>query len=195
MGRAHFGTPDFLAAARALAAERGPAAVTVGTVVKRLKAPVGSFYHRFVSRDALLGELWLAGVLAFQEGLFAAIETGDGLTAALHMSTWVRANLDDACLLLLHNQRDFVQGDWPAALKQGVADQARRLDDYKVRFARNTFGDVGPDQLKRAQFVLIGAPGAAVHPHLLRREPPPLLVDELIRVTYYAVVAAARAAG
>jgi len=122
MGQAHFRTADFLAAARALAAERGPAAVTVGAVVERLKAPVGSFYHRFVSRDALLGELWLAGVLAFQEGLFAAIETGDGLMAALHMPTWVRANLDDACLLLLHNQRDFVQGEWPAALKQGVAD-------------------------------------------------------------------------
>jgi len=195
MGQAHFRTADFLEAARALAAERGPAAVTVGAIVERLKAPIGSFYHRFVSRDALLGELWLAGVLAFQEGLFAAIETGDGLAAALHMPTWVRANLDDACLLLLHNQRDFVQGEWPAALKQGVADQARRLDDYKARFARYVFGYAGPDQLKRTQFVLIEAPGAAVRGYLLRREPPPPLVDELIRVTYHAVVAAARAAG
>jgi hypothetical protein len=93
-----------------------------------------------------------------------------------------------------HNQQDFVQGEWPAALKQSVADQASRLDDYKAHFARNTFGEVGPDQLKRAQFVLIGAPGAAVHAYLLRREPPPPLVDELVRVTYYAVVAAARAA-
>lgn len=192
MGRAHFDNKDFLAAARALAAEHGPAAVTVGAVVERLKAPVGSFYHRFASRDALLGELWLAAVLDFQDGLVAAIEAGDGLAAVLHMPSWVRANLDDACLLLLYNKADFVQGPWPEALKQGVIDQARRIEECKARFARDVFGGDGPDQLARAHFVLIGAPGAAVHGYLLRREPPPPLVDELISLTYHAIVAAAR---
>ena len=192
MGRAHFANADFLGAARALVAERGLSAVIVGSVIERLKAPVGSFYHRFASRDALLGELWLAAALAFQEGFVAAIDAGDGLRAALHMPAWVRANLDDACLLLLYNRADFVQGEWPEGLKQGVADQARRIEACKAHFARDVFGGVGPDQLQRANFVLIAAPGAAVLGHLVRREPPPLLVDELIRVTYRAVVDAAR---
>ena len=74
-----------MAAARALSAERGPAAATVDAIIERLKAPKGSFYHRFASRDALLGELWLATALAFQEGFVAAIEAGDGLGAALHV--------------------------------------------------------------------------------------------------------------
>jgi hypothetical protein len=34
----------------------------------------GSFYYRFASRDALLGELWLATALTFQEGFVQAIE-------------------------------------------------------------------------------------------------------------------------
>ena len=59
MGRAQFDQAGFLAAARALIAERGPQAVTVDSVAERLKAPKGSFYYRFASRDALLGEVWL----------------------------------------------------------------------------------------------------------------------------------------
>ena len=84
MGRALFDNVSFLEAARSLACERGPAAVTVDSVTERLKAPKGSFYYRFASRDALLGELWLATALIFQEGFVQAIEAGDGLAAALH---------------------------------------------------------------------------------------------------------------
>jgi hypothetical protein len=128
MGRAQFDHTGFLAAARAVAAERGPAAVTVDSISERLKAPKGSFYYRFASRDALLGELWLTTVLAYQEGFVAEIEAGDGLGAALHTPAWVRLHLDDARLLLLYSRHDFVQGDWPAALKRGVRAQAERFE-------------------------------------------------------------------
>ena len=128
MGRPLFDNAGFLAAARALACERGPSAVTVDSVTQRLKAPKGSFYHRFASRDALLGELWLKTVLAYQEGFVAAIDAGDGLAAALHTPRWARLHLDDARLLLLYSRHDFVQGDWPAALKRGVRDQAQRFE-------------------------------------------------------------------
>jgi len=76
MPRTTFTDADFLAAACALAAKRGPAAVTVESVTARLKAPTGSFYYRFASRDVLLGELWLTTARAFQEGFIAAIATG-----------------------------------------------------------------------------------------------------------------------
>ncbi|MGH6797819.1 MAG: helix-turn-helix domain-containing protein, partial [Roseiarcus sp.] len=88
MGRARFDQAGFLAAARELTSERGPAAVTVDSIAERLKAPKGSFYYRFDSRDALLGELWLETVLAYQKGFVAAIEAGDGLSAALHTPAW-----------------------------------------------------------------------------------------------------------
>jgi AcrR family transcriptional regulator len=188
MGRALFDNEGFLAAARELACERGPAAVTIDSVAHRLNAPKGSFYYRFASRDALLGELWLETALAYQEGFVAAIETGNGLAAALHTPAWVRLNLDDARLLLLYDRHDFVQGDWPATLKRGVSDQAERFESCLKRFARHAFGRAGAAQFRRATFVLAEVPLAAVKPHLRRGEPPPPLVDELITKTYRAIV-------
>ena len=188
MGRAQFDHAGFLAAARELVAERGPVSVTVDSVSERLKAPKGSFYYRFASRDALLGELWLRTVLASQKGFVAAIEAGEGLRAALHTPVWARKHLDDARLLLLYSRHDFVHGDWPATLKRGVADQAQRFERCLRIFARHGFGRAGPTQLRRAAFVLAEVPIAAVKPHLQRREPPPRLVDELIAKTYHAIV-------
>jgi AcrR family transcriptional regulator len=189
MGRALFDNKGFVAAARSLASERGPAAVTVDSVTERLKAPKGSFYYRFASRDALLGELWLETVLAYQRDFIAAIEAGDGLGAALHTPAWARRHLDDARLLLLYSRHDFVQGDWPAPLKRGVADQAQRFLAAVQSFARQAFGGTGPGPLRRAFFVLADVPMAAVRGHLERREPPPPLVDDLIATTYHAVIA------
>jgi AcrR family transcriptional regulator len=188
MGRAKFDHAGFLAAARDLAAERGPGAVTIDSVTERLKAPKGSFYYRFASRDALLSELWLTTVLSYQEGFVAAIEARDGLGAALHTPAWARRHLDDARLLLLYSRHDFVQGGWPTTLKRGVADQAQRFETCLRTFARSAFGRAGPAQLRRATFVLAEVPLAAVKPHLQRREPPPPLVDEMITKTYHAIV-------
>jgi AcrR family transcriptional regulator len=191
MRRAQFDHAGFLAAARELVAERGPVSVTVDSVSQRLKAPKGSFYYRFASRDALLGELWLKTVLAYQEGWVAAIEAGDGLRAALHTPVWARRHLDDARLLMLYSRHDFVQGPWPAALKRGVADQAQRFETCLRTFTVHAFGRAGAAQLRRAAFVLAEVPIAAVKPHLQRRERPPPLVDELIAKTYHAIVVGA----
>lgn len=188
MGRAHFEHANFLAAARKLAIERGPAAVTVASVTQQLGAPTGSFYHRFASRDVLLAELWLTTVLEFQEGFVAAIEADDGLAAALHTPRWARANLEAACFLLLHHRDDFVRGEWPEALKMGVANQARQVESLVKRFARENFNSTDSAQLRRATFVLLEVPLAAVRPHLRRAERPPTIVDELIRMTYAAIV-------
>jgi AcrR family transcriptional regulator len=195
MGRAQFDHAGFLAAARELVGERGPVAVTVDSIVERLKAPKGSFYHRFASRDALLGELWLATVLDFQEGFVTAIEAGDGLRAALHTPAWSRRRLDDARLLLLYSRHAFGNGDWPAPLKRGVADQAERFESCLRTFARDAFGRAGPAQFRRAAFVLAEVPTAAVKSHLQRREPPPPLVDDLIAKTYHAIVGGGVAPG
>ena len=188
MGHPAFENSDFLQAALALAAENGPSAVTVAAISARLKSPTGSFYHRFASRDALLAELWFKTVLAFQEGIAAALDAGDGLRAALHTPSWARQHLDEGRLLLLYHRDDFVHGDWPRALRDGLAEQARLGEARLRKFARDTFGRAGPKEYRRAQFILVEMPVAAVRQHLIRREPPPPIVDELIRTTYRAVV-------
>ena len=189
MGRPKFADEDFLDAALAITAESGPPAVTVGAITDRLGAPVGSFYHRFASRDVLLGELWLRTVLDFQHGITAALDAGDGLGAALHTPAWVRLHLAEARLLLLYHRDDFVQGGWPSSLRDGVTAQTKRMESGFARFARLVFGRAGRDEIRRAQFLLAEMPVGAVRQHLQRREPPPPIVDELIRITYRAVVA------
>jgi len=187
MGNARFLPKDFLAAARHIAVESSPAQVTVDSVVERLKAPKGSFYHRFASRDLLLGELWIITVLDYQTGFVTAIEEGDALGAALHMPAWVRRNLDDARLLLLYSRHDFVAGKWPEPLVKSVREQAQRFEGCIERVARQIWGGADKRSLRLAQFVLADAPLAAVRPHLQRRESPPSLVDEIIRRTYHSL--------
>src|SRR6516164_10679903 len=128
MGHPKFSQEDFLGAALAIIAERGPSGVTVASVSERLGSPTGSFYHRFASRDVLLGSLWLRAVLEFQTGIGAALDAGDGLKAALHTPAWVRKHPDEARLLLLYDRRDFMQGEWPRELREQVADMTGRME-------------------------------------------------------------------
>jgi AcrR family transcriptional regulator len=189
MGHAKFSQTDFLSAAQAIAAAEGPAAVTIASITARLGAPTGSFYHRFASRNVVLGELWLRTVLDFQEGIGAALDAGDGLRAALHTPAWVRAHLDNARLLLMYDRRDFVQGEWPEELRERVAEMTARMEAGSRQRARVIFGADGREEVRLAQFLIAEVPVAAVRQHLVRREPPPPLVDRLIRTTYRAVVA------
>ena len=193
MGQAKFSQTDFLAAAQAIAAAEGPAAATIASITARLGAPTGSFYHRFASRNVVLGELWLRAVRDFQEGIGAALDAGDGLAAALHTPAWVRGHLDNARLLLMYDRKDFVQGEWPEELRERVAEMTRRMEAGWRQRARAIFGEDGREEVRLAQFLISEVPVAAVRQHLVRREPPPPLVDRLIRTTYRAVVADYRA--
>ena len=193
MAHPRFSQSDFLTAAMAIAAESGPAAVTVASISQRLNSPTGSFYHRFASRNVLLGALWLRTVLDFQQGVISALDAGDGLQAALHTPAWARAHLDAARLLLLYDREDFVQGEWPEELRERVAEMAHRMQAGSLRCARVIFDRDGPEEVRLAQFLIAEVPLAAVRQHLVRREPPPAVVDRLIRITYRAVVADYRA--
>jgi AcrR family transcriptional regulator len=188
MGRAKFDDGDFFDATLAIIAEHGPLAVTVGSIAERLGAPTGSFYHRFASRNVLLGELWLRTVIEFQRGIAAALDAGDGLRAALHTPAWVREHPEEARLLLLYHRDEFVQGAWPVPLRDRVAEQTRRDEAGTAQFARLIFGESGPGEIRRTQFLLAEMPVGIVRQHLRRHEPPPPIVDELIRITFRAVV-------
>lgn len=193
MGRAKFSQEDFLAAALAIIAERGVSAVTVASVCERLGSPTGSFYHRFASRDVLLGLLWLHAVLEFQAGIGAALAAGDGLRAALHTPAWVRKHPDQARLLLLHDRQDFLHGDWPPELRERVGEMTERMEAGSRRWAQILCGKTGRDEIRLAHFLISELPVTAVRQHLLRGEPPPPLVDRVIRTAYRAILADYRA--
>jgi AcrR family transcriptional regulator len=191
--RAKFAETDFLAAAHAIAVEHGPAAATVASISERLKAPTGSFYHRFASREVLLGNLWLKTVLDFQQGVTAALDAEDGLAAALHTPRWSREHLDQARLLLVFDREDFVAGEWPKELQERVAEMTRQMKNAAPRRAHAVFGRDGDEERRLARFLISEVPVAAVRDHLKRGETPPPIVDSMIKTTYSAIVADYRA--
>jgi len=142
MGYAHFTHADFLDAARELAAELGPAGVTVGLVNERLKARRA----RFTTALPLATCCWGAvadAALAYQEGFVAAIEAGEGL----RRRCTCRPGHDSTCTtraLAALQQARLRAGRLAGITEESVADQARRFEACLQRFAREAFGGVDP---------------------------------------------------
>ena len=142
MGRkAHFKRDEFMDAALRMVAERGPGALTVSALASGMKAPIGSVYHRFPSRDVLLAEMWIRVVESFQQGFLAALAC-NGLLASLYTVDWVREHPNEGRLLLLYRREDLLSGDWPEHLKDQVARLSRELDSGIRSFAEKRFGSL-----------------------------------------------------
>jgi len=56
---ARYTVDELLDAAAALLTDGGPTAVTMSAVARAVGAPSGSMYHRFPTRAALCGGLWI----------------------------------------------------------------------------------------------------------------------------------------
>jgi AcrR family transcriptional regulator len=185
---ARFTDSDLLTAAAHVAAEGGPANASVHAIAKAAGAPTGSLYHRFPSRDVLLGTLWLDLVGRFQHGWIEAMEQGDAQAAVLHTPAWVRAHAREARLLLLYRREDFLAGDWPPAL----ADRAARVNDHAGAvlraYTRAELGDDLPATVRRVRFALVDIPYAAVRPYVAAGQPPPPDVDGLVLTASQAVL-------
>jgi AcrR family transcriptional regulator len=185
---ARFTADEFLDAAVRRIAAKGPAAATVSAIAADLRAPSGSFYHRFRSREALVAAAWLRSVERFQEGFLARLARGGGLEAALHTPRWARARPEEARLLLLHRREELVTGPFPAELRVRAEAAIRQVDDGLRAFARARLGGVTAAAVRRVWFAVVDVPYAAVRRHLAAGEAPPPLADELIRAAYRATM-------
>jgi AcrR family transcriptional regulator len=189
MGRnAHFNNEQFIAAALKIAAGQGPASVTIAAVAGLIGAPVGSVYHRFLSRDVLMAEVWLQVAASFQEGFLSALERGDGIEAALHTPRWVRQHSPEARILLLYRREELVTGSWPEAMKERALGISRRLDAGVSEFAARTFGKAGREEINRTVFAIIDVPYAAVLRYIRQGKNPPHAVEDYITETYNAIM-------
>jgi AcrR family transcriptional regulator len=189
---ARYSAEAILDAAAQLAAIHGPAGSTIGAIAAYLGAPTGSIYHRFDSKDALLAELWLQTVEAFQVGFQAALSGprshDAGLQAALYTPRWVRAHPVPARLLLLHNREDFLPDGWPSEVAERATKLTTQGEAALRAFARRALGSASAPAMRRAHYAIIGLPYAAVRRHVHADEAPPADIDELITDAYRAVI-------
>ncbi len=177
-----------------LAADEGPAGSTIAAIAESLGAPTGSIYHRFASRDVLLGELWLQTVEGFQAGFQAALAGPQpqdaGLAAALHTPDWARAHPIPARLLLLHRREDFLPKGWPPEISEHAVELNKRTAVALRSFTRRALRSTSAAALRRSQYAVVDLPYAAVIPHLRAAEPPPRILDELITAAYQSIMPA-----
>src|SRR5215831_15581337 len=147
-----FSVAQILDATAAIVAGRGPGAATISAIGNVLKAPSGSIYHRFASRDALLGRLWLSKAAFFQYRFAAALADPDaakaGLAAALSMPRAVRDDFAGARIMLLHRRDDFLDGDWPPDMAAEAIRLKQQVDNAMNEIARMLFGRVSAEALR-----------------------------------------------
>jgi AcrR family transcriptional regulator len=190
MGRpAKHDAETLLDAAAAIVAEEGPAAVTMVAVARRAAVPSGSLYHRFPSRAALLGALWLRTLERFQSGWLEALRDDDPLTAvvaaARHVVAWSRRHRDDA-RLLLYGADEFAQAEWPPATGRAIERQQGDAE-AALRSVAGALGG-GRETLERAVLAAVDVPYAVVRRRLRAGDPLPLRTEAQVEACARALL-------
>lgn len=187
-----FSEAQIVAAAGRLIAARGPDGATIGAIARATGAPTGSIYHRFASRDVLLGEVWLRAAADFQAAFFARLAAAPpqeaGVAAALYMAQRVREHPREARLLLLHRREDFVARGWPRAMRRRAEELGRQVESELRAFTRRLCGNDDARAVRIVAYAVVEAPFAALRGYVAASEIPPPHVDELIRATFAAAM-------
>ena len=171
----------FIEAAIALVAEGGPAVATIGAIGRRVGAPIGSIYHRFESRAAVLATAWSRIHGDFVGRLAPLLRAGRSEATALAIAAWAREDVQRARFLLLNETGVLLDDPPPAALLQEIAGQEEVLD-AAFQAALALSGDPADSRhVARGRFTVFDGPIALLKPHLLVGMAPPDWVDELIR--------------
>jgi AcrR family transcriptional regulator len=180
---ARYSVDELLDAAAALLAGDGPAAVSMSAVARAVGAPSGSVYHRFPTRAALCGELWMRTEERFQGGFVDALASPGGTTercvaAARFAVQWCREHPVEAQVLLAGADA-LDRAAWP----ESIATRRERLHRTVNRLRAEL--DADPDRLSAA---LVDVPYAVVRRHLVAGQRIPGAVDGIVEDCVRALI-------
>ncbi|SHF99935.1 transcriptional regulator, TetR family [Streptoalloteichus hindustanus] len=164
---------QILDAARDLLVAHGAAAATTGAISERSGAPVGSIYHHFGSRTALLARLWTRTVQRFQEDLLSATAAAPpgiprAVAAAASSVDFALTRPADARLLLLARRDDLLGSDEvPPGTKATLATLNTPVTALISQLATEIYGSSSPDHLELVTLAVVDLPYAVIRRHLL----------------------------
>jgi AcrR family transcriptional regulator len=181
---ARYSVDELLDAAASLLSVDGPAAVAMSAVARKVGAPSGSVYHRFPTRAALCGALWIRSEERFQVGFVEALASPGDTTArcvaaARFVVQWCREHPVEAQVLLAGADA-LDRAAWP----ESVA--ARRGHLHRTMKRRLAGLDVDPDRLSAA---LVDVPYAVVRRHLVARQRIPESAEAIVEDCARALIA------
>ncbi len=110
-------------------------------VVSSTGVSIGSLYHRYGSREALLAQAWLDAVISFQSRFISALEGGGedaGELAAMATPRFCRSDPCRARLLIGCRREELFSSDTPEEYREKLrAANARTLTSIKNFAAQN----------------------------------------------------------
>lgn len=152
----------------------------------------GSLYHRFGSRDRLLGRLWLNKAAEFQNRFERALDLPDareaGLRAALSLPRGVRQDPEGARIMLLYRREDFLGDGWPAEMRSEAERMAAQFQRLLDRSAERIFGIRTAAAKRVTAFALLDLPFSSVRRYVAAGKIPPVELERLIATAYHAVI-------
>jgi AcrR family transcriptional regulator len=180
-----YNTDVLLDAAAAILAADGPAAVTMSAVARATGAPSGSMYHRFPTRAALCGQLWLRTQERFHGGFMAALATEQDrqnkcVAAARFTVSWCRQAPIDAQVLLVGADA-LGRPYWPSSARRRY-DTMRRELDQALRGLRP------PHDGDRVAAAVVDIPHGIVRRHLLAGTTIPASAGDIVEDCARALV-------
>lgn len=146
---------------------------------------MGSLYHRFASREALLGEAWLHALQSFHERFLAALatKTADAADeAALATPRFCRDQFELARILACCRREDFIGPKTPPAIARRIEEANAELGRELARFAHRL-----NRPLLACRLALAAYPLAAVRLYLPDKRPPTSLDTEILKAARAAL--------
>ena len=188
-------TDTMLDAARDLVLDAGLRGATVEAIAAASGAPTGTIYHRFGSRDEMIGRAWVRAVKRSQAGFLEAIYGDDpreaAVEAAVALVEFCRDNPRDGRLLLSHSRAELIGarvsadlvGSRPSdELRAELEDLNRPVEEAVVDLCRRLYGRATRPNLERVMLAVFDLPYGAVKRHLdIGQRPPAGLPDALSR--------------
>ncbi len=162
-------TDRILDAARTIVLRDGPRAASVAAIARESKAPVGTIYHRFGSRDELLAAAWLRALRRFQTNALAAAADPDALEAAVAMAisqvSFAREQPEDARLLLTLRRDDLLDADPDDSFRARLDETNAPLEAHFEGFANELRGGTDARALDAVTRAVVDLPNATVRRH------------------------------
>lgn len=168
-------------------AEHG--SITLQDVVKKTGVSVGSLYHHYGSREALLAHVWIDAVTAYQDAFLSELEseTDDaGERAAMATPQFCRAEPNRAKVLVCCRREELIASTLPDELKVHIQDINKRGAAGLKRFAKSR-----NYSLEACTLGLVAFPIGAVRIYLPHKEVPKS-IDNYVRDAYRSAVSLRR---
>jgi AcrR family transcriptional regulator len=186
---AKFTEASIIDAAIELVAHCGVAAVSIAAIAGKAGAPTGSVYHRFESRGAILARAWLRVKADFRQDVACHWTEGHTWAAVSGFLQWCRDKPVYAKFLLQCEDCPVFSDPLSAELNAALEAEQDALD-LCFRQCLAHMQRLGAEAEAILRFTLFSSPIAMIKPYLLQDLGIPARIDDVLRASHDAVVAA-----